>query len=119
MEGFGFGRHFTFDGIIQDVNLIEPARVSDFLNECPDEIGMTKITLPSVYELGGKVIGMVIIAESHISFHGDLNTGTVSIDVFSCMFFHFKTALDVVEKYFPCRKVKTNFLERGLEFVRS
>lgn len=115
----GFGRHFTFDGIVQDTSLITPERVKGFLNECPDEIGMTKITLPSVYELGGKVIGMVIIAESHISFHGEKQTGEISIDVFSCMFFSFKTALDTVKKHFPCHKVKTNFLERGMEFVRS
>ncbi|MEW6613955.1 MAG: S-adenosylmethionine decarboxylase [Thermodesulfobacteriota bacterium] len=115
----GFGRHFTFDGVIKDISLIEPERVRDFLNKCPDEIEMTKITLPSVYEIGGKVIGMVIIAESHISFHGNLNTGLINIDVFSCMFFSFKTAFDTAEKYFPCNRVKTNFIERGLEFVRT
>lgn len=115
----GFGCHFLFDGIIKDISFVTQERVKDFLNKCPDEIGMTKITPPVVYEAGGKIIGMVVIAESHISFHGDLYSGKISIDVFSCMCFNYNDTLLFVKKQFPCKKHQTNFLERGLEFVRT
>ena len=115
----GFGRHFTFDGIVNDMCLIEPERVKDFLDKCPDKIGMTKVTQPMVYEVGSKVIGMIIIAESHISFHGDLNSGNISIDIFSCLFFSFKVAKNAVNEYFPCSWVRSNFIERGMDFNRT
>lgn len=116
----GFGRLFIIDGIIKDVDSFNIENVKNFLNDCPDRIKMTKITPPMVYEIGGKIIGMIIIAESHISFHGDLNTGEFYIDVFSCTFFNYYEAKEVVKKYFPYieHKVKIDFLERGLEFRR-
>lgn len=115
----GFGRHFTFDGIAQDMSCINVENVINFLNKCPDEIGMTKITLPQVYEIGGKIIGFVMIAESHVSFHGDVNTGHIAIDVFSCEFFNYVDTLTFTEKCFPCKKRRPNFYDRGLEFVRT
>ena len=115
----GSGRHFTFDGVVKDIAIINVGNVTEFLDRCPDEIKMTKITLPNVYEIGGKIIGFIMIAESHISFHGDIYSGLVSIDVFSCMFFQYNDILLFVKKYFPCDdNYIPNFLQRGLELKR-
>lgn len=118
MEGFGY--HFVFDGVIKDIDsMFNIDKVRDFLDKCPDEIGMTKITIPQVYEIGGKVMGFVIIAESHLAFHGDLYSGKISIDIFSCMPFSCNDTLLFIKKCFPCRMAVTNYLDRGLEFPKT
>jgi len=58
-----------------------------FLSDCPDRIGMTRITSPNIGRAEGVMAGFVIIAESHISVHIKDHEGdrpAVFIDVFSC-----------------------------------
>jgi len=52
----GFGWHFTFDGFVKDSSTITAENVTSFLDKCSDEIEMTKITPPNVYDIGGKFI---------------------------------------------------------------
>ena len=72
----GFGPH-----LMLDLNQCNPECLNSIdhcfklLNELPDHIGMTKITMPHVFPYEGLVpedkgiTGTVIIAESHLSIH--------------------------------------------------
>ena len=60
------------------------------LETLPEKIGMHPITRPFVvtnrisnYDV---ISGVIIIAESHISFHYNVNSGDVYFDIYSCKF---------------------------------
>ncbi len=94
------------------------------LNELPEDLGMTKLTAPEVYEAPGNGhkdpggwSGFVVIAESHISIHTFPARGFVSIDVYTC-----KNGLDnrYTQKYFvdqfDLKDTEVNFVERGKKY---
>ena len=72
----GFGPHLMLDLNLCDINRLNCIDTCfKLLNELPDHIGMTKITMPHVFPYHGLVpedegiTGTVIIAESHLSVH--------------------------------------------------
>ena len=60
------------------------------LESLPEKLGMHAITRPTVVTNRIKdytvISGIIIIAESHISFHYDLSNKTVYFDMYSCKF---------------------------------
>jgi len=121
--GETFGLHLMVDGYGCD-----PARLDDedfvrtFLNEFPDEIGMTKLMSPQVVgyaEADSKVSGLsgfVLIAESHVSVHTFPLDGYVSIDVFSCKPFDTRAAEKEIVRRFGIAHLERNILDRGIEY---
>jgi S-adenosylmethionine decarboxylase len=115
--------HVTIDGFGGN-----PAQLGDLelvrtlLDRYPDEIGMTKITEPHVFEYHGVkpedwgVSGFVIIAESHIAIHTFPEHGQVWVDVFSCKAFDETPAIDLIVEAFSLRDTRVHKLERGLEY---
>ena len=116
--------HLAIDGFGADqARLKDTDLVHRFLDECPDEIGMTKIVPPQVYTYHGKtpedwgVSGFVIIAESHISIHTFPDRQYVNIDIFSCKDFDVTPSLDFVRNTFGLPEVKVWTLDRGVDYA--
>ncbi|MBI4200229.1 MAG: S-adenosylmethionine decarboxylase [Chloroflexi bacterium] len=116
--------HLIIDGYEADVAKLENEEfVYQFLDDCPEAIGMTKITSPHVYVYQGPkpeddgLSGFVLIAESHISVHTFPRRRYVNIDVFSCKEFDAQRALREIRETFSLGKVRSWVLERGLEYA--
>jgi S-adenosylmethionine decarboxylase len=115
--------HVTIDGFGGNPALLgNEELVRNLLDRYPDEIGMTKISVPHVFEYHGDkpedwgVSGFVIIAESHIAIHTFPEHGQVWVDVFSCKGFDETPAIDLIVEAFELRDTRINKLERGLEY---
>jgi S-adenosylmethionine decarboxylase len=99
--------------------------VREFLDEFPENIGMTKLMSPYVSRYGGAergnlgLSGFVLIAESHVSVHTFPDERCVSIDIFSCKSFDTAAAeREIVEK-FGIRRMERNILDRGVEYPKN
>lgn len=120
-----FGEHLMIDGYGGNYEKLNSQdMVFRCLNELPEDLGMTKLTVPVVYEAPGNGkkdpggwSGFVVIAESHISVHTFPGRGFVSIDVYTC-----KNGLDTryIEKYFKdifsLADLEVNFVKRGTRY---
>ncbi len=116
--------HLVIDGFRGDpAKMWDVELVRGFLTDCPDTLGMTRITEPRVISYDAPkpgdsgVSGFVIIAESHISVHTFPNRSYVNIDIFSCQKFDHVQALDEAKGLFGLQEVKTWLLDRGLEWL--
>ena len=116
--------HLAIDGYGGDTAKMWDAQlVRDFLIQCPDELGMTRITEPEVLEYNAPktedsgISGFVIIAESHISIHTFPRREYVNIDIFSCRSFDDQRALAEAKGLFGLKRVRSWLLERGLEWL--
>ena len=107
----GPGHHLLIDS--KPRHSITQESIFFFLKDCPDAVGMTRITTP---QIGWKddtntIAGFVIIAESHISVHAanrpkQAGGPAVFVDVFSC-------------KPIPDPKAIVNFAVKTLGLTRS
>jgi S-adenosylmethionine decarboxylase len=120
-----FGPHLMMDcrecdnDKINDLDL-----VSKFLDELPELVGMTKIIPPYVFRYNGLVpedkgiTGVVIIAESHLTFHSFVEKDYFFFDIFSCKPFD----VDLVEKHvletFGVKDYERFDCSRGRNFPR-
>jgi S-adenosylmethionine decarboxylase len=115
--------HATIDGYGGDASrLADVELIRSVLDRYPNEIGMTKISVPHVIEYVGEkpedwgVSGFVLIAESHISIHTFVERRYVWVDIFSCKGFDASKAIEDLQRTFGLSSVKTRLLERGLEY---
>ena len=118
--------HVTIDGFGGDTaQLGNLELVRTLLDRYPDEIGMTKISVPHVFEYSGVkpedwgVSGFVLIAESHIAVHTFPEHRQVWVDIFSCKGFDEIPAIDKIVDAFSLQSTRVNKLERGLEYPHS
>ena len=101
MTNSGFGPHITIDGYnCNKKKLADYRLVYDVLNNLPEQIGMTKITLPYVVPYKDKwassengCSGFVMIAESHISIHTFVEENFFTADIYSCKSFDTSKAI--------------------------
>ena len=121
--GETFGLHLMVDGYGCDpLKLEDEAFIRRFLNEFPEDIGMTKLMSPYVVGYEGTdrgacgLSGFVLIAESHVSVHTFPSDGYVSIDVFSCKPFDTRAAEKEIVRQFGIAKLERNILDRGIEY---
>lgn len=95
------------------------------LNTLPDRIGMTKITQPYVFPYEGLVpedkgvTGIVVIAESHLSFHSFTEKDYFFFDLFSCKPFDVEAAKQYLIEAFEVQEVYMHYVERGRGFPRE
>lgn len=122
----GFGPHLMLDCSECNLEKIsDVAYVFDVLNRLPDFIGMTKITQPYVFPYSGLVpedkgvTGVVIIAESHLSFHSFTEKDYFFFDLFSCKPFNVDLARQFIMDAFEVKRAETHYVERGMDFPRS
>jgi len=68
-------------------------RIADFLENLVPNINMTPITRATVLKSSLKnpkyLSGIILIAQSHISFHYNYKTKEIFFDIFSCCYFDF------------------------------
>ncbi|MFQ5860376.1 MAG: S-adenosylmethionine decarboxylase [Dehalococcoidia bacterium] len=116
--------HLIVDGYGGDVvRLWDADALRRFLDTCPESIGMTKISEPSVLhyqgsrEEDGGVSGFVLIAESHISVHTFPVRRYVNVDVFSCRSFDAQRVLAEIRELFALEELRNWVLDRGVEYL--
>ena len=122
----GFGPH-----VMLDMHQCNPEQLNSIdvcfklLNELPDHIGMTKITMPYVFPYEGLVpedkgiTGFVVIAESHVSIHTFPLKSYAFIDIFSCKPFQTQLAIDYCIKEFACQSPDIHITQRGKAFQKT
>ena len=112
LDGYGGDHHK-----LQDTDL-----VYRFLDDYPQEMGMTKVAPPYVFRYVGTrpedwgITGFVVIAESHISVHTFPEHGYVNVDMFSCKEFDTRRAIAYLEGYFGLSRTESQVLARGVEY---
>ena len=119
-----FGLHVTIDASGCDKRkLASYSLVYDILNNLPERVGMTKMTLPYVAKWLDKfskgtpgISGFVMIAESHISIHTFPEQDYAFMDIFSCRNFDTEKAINYLVEAFGAKKYETHVLKRGLDF---
>jgi S-adenosylmethionine decarboxylase len=121
--GETFGLHLMVDGYGCDQSKLESQEyVRRFLDEFPENIGMTKLMSPYVseYENGSSehrgLSGFVLIAESHVSIHTFPWEGSISVDVFSCRIFDVRAAEREIVERFGIESIERHVLDRGIEY---
>lgn len=122
----GFGPHLVLD--CRKVNKEKCSSVefvSKFLAELPGLVGMTAIIPPYVFHYQGLVpedegvTGMIIIAESHITFHSFIHKDYFFFDCFSCKTFDVEFVKRHVIESFGVQEVEDQCFERGRYFPRQ
>lgn len=123
--GETFGLHLMLDGYGCDRAKLEDVEfVRKFLDEFPEDIGMTKLMSPYVsrFEDADRkrwgLSGFVLIAESHVSIHTFPEERIVSVDVFSCRRFEIEAAELKIVNEFGIKTICKNVLDRGIEYPR-
>jgi S-adenosylmethionine decarboxylase len=122
----GFGPHLMLDCKGCNPEKIgDVAYIFNILNRLPEMIGMTKITQPYVFPYEGLVpedkgvTGMVIIAESHLTFHSFTEKDYFFFDLFSCKPFDVDAAKRFIIEAFEVQDVEVHQALRGRDFPRS
>lgn len=120
-----FGPHLMLDCSQCDLEKIADLNlVSQFLDKLPEQIGMTKIIPPYVFNYDGLVpedkgiTGMVIIAESHITFHSFVEKDYFFFDIFSCKPFDVEAVVKLVTETFGVQHYERHDASRGRHFPR-
>ncbi|MEK9726664.1 MAG: S-adenosylmethionine decarboxylase [Candidatus Margulisiibacteriota bacterium] len=122
----GFGPHLMIDLFKCSVDALDSLNLCfDFLDQLPDKIGMTKITMPHVFPYEGLVpedrgiTGAVIIAESHITVHTFPLKSYAFIDIFSCKPFDTDMATQFCVDYFSAKEPDVHLTLRGKNFANK
>ena len=120
-----FGPHLMLDCRECDSSKInDHALIYQFLDELPERVGMTKIIPPYVFPYSGLVpedkgvTGMVIIAESHLTFHSFTEKDYFFFDMFSCKPFDVEVVERHVIETFGVKSYQRHQANRGREFPR-
>ncbi|MFT7507388.1 MAG: S-adenosylmethionine decarboxylase [Acidimicrobiales bacterium] len=124
-DNFFFGVHFMVDGYDAPESFLSNSEaLTKALYDIPVKMGMHTISKPMVVEVGpnnkkdpGGLSGVVLIAESHFSFHTFPKRGFVTIDVYTC-----KDELDIdkllmeLKDVFGFAKEETHCIKRGRNY---
>ncbi len=118
--------HLIIDGYRGDAQKMQDEDfIYQLLDIYPSQIGMTKISPPTVSKyIGSKaedwgVSAFVLIAESHISIHTFPERSYLNIDIFSCKEFDAEQAIRDLQQKFGLAEVRSYILNRGLEFYNN
>ena len=125
VDSFFFGVHYMIDGYNSPKErLSNRVALEALLIDIPTLMGMHTITEPIVVEVGpnnkkdpGGLSGVVLIAESHLTFHTFPDRGFVTLDVYTC-----KDSLDTetltkaLQNAFGFTEFETHYIERGRNY---
>ena len=121
-----FGPHLMMEASgcntekLRDIKLL-----TRLLDSMPEQMSMTKVMPPYVFEYRGEVpddwglSGIVIIAESHLAIHTFPDKGYVTVDIFSCKEFDVRMAVSQIVEAFQPETWDEQLIRRGREFPRS
>ena len=120
-----FGPHLTIDLQNCDNHLLADKKlIYSVLRDMPENIGMTRISKPTVMHYSGRVpedcgvTGVVVLAESHCSIHTFQEKGYCFVDIFSCKEFDIIGAVEYIVKVFNSQKFEYKIVQRGKGFPR-
>lgn len=82
------------------------------LEELVSLTGLTVVSGPHLQRHGQWLIGMTIIAESHVSAHLDCEWGQAYVDVFSCRPFDYVKVPHVVARRLDLVRYQHQYIER-------
>ncbi len=119
-----FGYLMTLDlygckeGVCDDLGLCY-----NFLEHIVEKLKMKKQSPPYIFRSDATLYpdktglsGWVPLIESGIQIHTLVPKNFISIDIYSCGKFFTDDIKDFVQKYFDCKEVETNFIERGVRY---
>ena len=112
-ESQDFGPHYMIE-----VDNIEMTMESIYktLDSIAEKINMKAITRPYVLydnvENPNFISGVLVVAQSHIAIHYDINEHNAYIDIFSCAFLSDEVIRKVLKDYFP-NNFKCKLFSRG------
>lgn len=122
----GFGPHLMMDCRGVSFEKCSDLRyIWDFLDTLPDKVGMTKIVQPYVFPYSGLIpedegiTGMVVIAESHITFHSFIRKDYFFFDIFSCKEFDVEKVIQEVVTAFDVEDPQIHRVDRGRYFPKD
>ena len=120
-----FGVHLTLDGYGGSPDRLgDPRAVRAWLDELPENLGMTKLADPLLVEVGrrsekdaGGITGFVLIAESHISIHTFPLRRFASADVYTCQnHLDEDWLLEYFRVMFKLQSIEHNMIIRGTQY---
>lgn len=121
-----FGPHIMVDAMGVPEELASDLElVYSFMDKLPELMGMTKIMPPYCFRYAGLVpddLGVscvVLIAESHLTFHSFQKKGAIFFDAFSCKPFDTDLVLAEIQRVFKPTKMEHWLEKRGLDFPRG
>jgi S-adenosylmethionine decarboxylase len=123
-----FGVHFMVDGYNAPKEALEDkGALLDMLKTLPGKMSMYAISEPLVVEVGpnnkkdpGGLSGIVLIAESHISFHTFPRRGFVTIDIYTCADeLDTDQLLKEIKKVFKFTDEDTHYIKRGVRYPQT
>jgi len=119
-----FGYLMTLDlygcksGVCDDLHLCY-----QFLDELVKKLKVTKQSPPFIFRSDGNkypdkagLSGWIPLIESGIQIHTLTPKNFISIDVYSCRKFETKNIKEFAQKYFGCKEIEMNYIERGLKY---
>lgn len=120
-----FGVHFMLDGYNAPSDILKDKEVLwQMLTELPKKMGMYALAEPVLAEVGpnnkkdpGGLSGVVLIAESHISFHTFPGRGFVTIDVYTCQDeIDTEAFIEEFRQVFQFTAQDTHYIRRGTSY---
>ncbi len=108
-----FGPHYMIEVDNIDLNM---EKIYLILDNIAQDIQMTAISRPYVIfdkkENPNFISGILVVAQSHIAIHYDINEHVAYIDIFSCAFLSDSMIQGVLTKFFP-QGFKCKLYSRG------
>lgn len=122
-----FGVHLMLEAYNCSPRMLRDANIAyKILDELPEKIHMTKMTLPYVvftpgndHKDPGGWSGFVIIQESHISLHTFVKRRFVTVDVYSCKEFDTKVTVEYLKKIFKTDEIEYKVEIRGKRYPQE
>lgn len=123
-----FGVHMMLDGYDADpLRLADKALIERLLQRIPVELGMHLIAPPQVVEVGpknrkdpGGISGVVMIAESHLSFHTFPARRFLSADLYTCQNdLETGRITQMLREAFAMQDVDVRVQRRGLRYPKA
>ena len=96
---------------------IQRATLLSWLEQMPNKIGMQRISPAIVEKKGPLLMGIVLLAESHIAVHLDFRARWGTVDIFACKSFPAEQAIKETERGLKVQVVDQKILPRGLEHL--
>lgn len=106
------GYHLIVDGQAHRRPNWTVGDLRELLDELVAVTGLTPVSGPHLFRHHSWLIGMTVIAESHISAHLDCEWGQAYVDVFSCREFDYTTVPGLVARRLGLVRYQHQYLER-------
>ncbi len=109
------GWHLLFDAQgAAPAELSHQPRLSSVLAELPRALGLTPVGAPQITQRPTLLVGLQLLAESHLSLHLRPQAGVVHADLFSCAPFDREHATALLLAAYPVTRHRVTWLERTL-----